>query len=132
MVFDDSCNLYPENSNSALGIPTQKWKKFNGLEPSSLSLPSGNLNDVIDIRSYITALDGTSNSYTVPANGWISIAVVGTAIAIVSSSWSDSRYRTGSGNVRMLYPVLKNETLNISVTATTLAYARFIPCQGNV
>ncbi|MEE3450992.1 MAG: hypothetical protein VZR27_09950 [Acutalibacteraceae bacterium] len=106
--------------------------KINTLEPSSLSLPSGNVSDVIDISSYITALDGTSNSYTVPANGWISIAVVGTAIAIVSSSWSDSRYRTGSGNVRMLYPVLKNETLGILVTGTTLAYARFIPCQGNV
>ena len=108
------------------------FSSINGVEPSSLSLPSGNANGAIDISSYITALDGTSNSYTAPANGWISIAVVGTAIAIVSSSWSDSRYRTGSGNVRMLYPVLKNETLGILVTGTTLAYARFIPCQGNV
>ena len=111
---------------------SKTFSSINGVEPSSLSLPSGNVNDVIDISSYITALDGTSNSYTVPTNGWISIAVVGTAIAIVSSLWSDSRYRTGSGNVRMLYPVLKNETLNILVTGTTLAYARFIPCQGNV
>ena len=77
-------------------------------------------------------MDGTSNSYTVPANGWISIAITGTAIAIVSSSWSDSRLRESSGNVRMLYPVLKNETVSISVIGTTLAYARFIPCQGNV
>ena len=107
-------------------------KKINTLEPSSLSLPSGNANDVIDISSYITALDGTSNSYTVPANGWISIAVVGTAIAIISSSWSDSRLRGSSGDVRMLYPVLKNEILDISVIGNTLAYARFIPCQGNV
>ena len=108
------------------------FSSINGVEPSSLSLPSGNVSDVIDISSYITALDGTSNSYTVPANGWISIAVVGTAIAIVSSSWSDSRLRESSGNVRMLYPVLKNETLDISVMGTTLSYARFIPCQGNV
>ncbi len=131
-AFDDSCNLYPENSNSALGTPTQKWKTLNGVEPSSLSLPSGNASNFIDISSYITALDGTSNSYTVPANGWISIAVIGTAIDIVSSSWSDSRLRASSGNVRMLYPVLKNETLDISVIGTTLTYARFIPCQGNV
>ena len=108
------------------------FSSINGVEPSSLSLPSGNANDVIDISSYITALDGTSNSYTVPANGWISIAIVGTAIAIISSSWSDSRLRASSGNVRMLYPVLKNETLDITVIGTTLAYARFIPCQGNI
>ena len=125
--------IFPTYSNEVdLGASSYKWKSFNGVEPSSLSLPSGNVSDVIDISSYITALDGTSNSYTVPANGWISIAVVGTAIAIVSSSWSDSRLRESSGNVRMLYPVLKNETLDISVIGTTLAYARFIPCQGNV
>ena len=121
----------------SLGSSSNKWKnvqtyKVNALEPSSLSLPSGNANDVIDISSYITALDGTSNSYTVPANGWISIAIVGTAIAIISSSWSDSRLRASSGNVGMLYPVLKNETLDITVIGTTLAYARFIPCQGNI
>ena len=105
---------------------------INGVEPSSLSLPSGNVSDVIDISSYITDLSGNVNNYTAPANGWISIAVVGTAIDIVSSSWSDSRLRASSGDVRMLYPVLKNETLDISVMGTTLSYARFIPCQGNV
>ena len=130
--------IQPTTDNATnLGTNTAKWSnvatsKINSLEPSSLSLPSGNANDVIDISSYITALNGTSISYTVPANGWISIAVIGTAIAIVSSSWSDSRLRESSGNVRMLYPVLKNKTLNISVIGTTLAYARFIPCQGNV
>ena len=121
----------------SLGSSSNKFKdvqtyKINNLEPSSLSLPSGNVSDVIDISSYLVNLDGTANTYTAPANGWISIAVVGTAIAIVSSSWSDSRLRESSGNVRMLYPVLKNETLDISITGTTLAYARFIPCQGNV
>ena len=132
-------NFAPNADNTVTcGRPLAKWSdvqtyKVNNLEPSSLSLPSGNASDVIDISSYITALvDGTFNSYTVPANGWISIAIIGTAIAIVSSSWSDSRLRASSGNVRMLYPVLKNETLDISVIGTTLAYARFIPCQGNV
>ena len=125
------------NGDISLGTANSKWSdvqtyKVNGVEPSSLSLPSGNGNDVIDISSYITALDGTSNSYTVPANGWVSISVVGTAIDIVSTSRSDSRLRASSGNVRMLYPVIKNETLDISVIGTTLAYARFIPCQGNV
>ena len=120
-----------------MGTSDVRWSdvktyKVNALEPSSLSLPSGNASDVIDISSYITDFSGTPNTYTAPANGWISIAIVGTAIAIISSSWSDSRLRASSGNVRMLYPVLKNETLDITVIGTTLAYARFIPCQGNV
>ena len=126
-------DVTPDQDNTYdLGNSSLRWRSINGLNPSSVSLPSGNVTDVIDISSYITALNGTSNSYTVPANGWISIAITGTAISIVSSSWSDSRLRESSGNVRMLYPVLKNETLDISVTGTTLAYARFIPCQGNV
>ena len=129
-LAQDSDVVHKSGNETISGNKT--FSSINGVEPSSLSLPSGNASDVIDIRSYITSLNGTVNSYTVPANGWISIAVVGTAIAIVSSSWSDSRLRESSGNVRMLYPVLKNETLNISVIGTTLAYARFIPCQGNV
>jgi len=133
-INDGTTNACEPLTNNAtdLGTSTNKWKSFNGAEPSSLSLPSGNVSDVIDISSYITALNGTSNSYTVPSNGWISIAITGTAISIVSSSWSDSRLRESSGNVRMLYPVLKNETVDISVIGTALAYARFIPCQGNV
>ena len=130
--------LAPTTDNAVTcGRTLAKWSdvqtyKVNALEPSSLSLPSGNVSDVIDISSYITDLSGNVNNYTAPANGWISIAVIGSFIAIVSSRWSDSRLRESSGNVRMLYPVLKNETVSISIAGTTLAYARFIPCQGNV
>ena len=141
-LYQSSANLaqlrpYSSTLSLQLGASHRSFSdcytsKINNLEPSSLSLPSGNASGFIDISSYISAFDGTSNSYTVPANGWVSIAVVGTAIVIVSSRWSDSRLRASSGNVRMLYPVIKNETLDISVTGTTLAYARFIPCQGNV
>ena len=141
-LYQPSTNLvqlrpYSPTLNAQLGASNRYFSdcytsKINGVEPSSLSLPSGNVSDVIDISSYITDLSGNVNNYTAPANGWISIAITGTAISIVSSSWSDSRLRESSGNVRMLYPVLKNETLDISVTGTTLAYARFIPCQGNV
>jgi len=130
--------LRPTNDNQCwLGQGGRRWyntytSKINGVEPSSLSLPSGNASDAIDISSYITDMSGTVNNYTAPANGWISIAVTGTAISIVSSPWSDNRSRPSDGTVRMLYPVLKGMTASISVVCTTLAYARFIPCQGNV
>ena len=39
------------------------FSSINGVEPSSLSLPSGNASDVIDISSYITDFSGTPNTY---------------------------------------------------------------------
>ena len=47
------------------GTSSAKWSdvqtyQVNSLEPSSLSLPSGNLNDIIDISSYLSVLDGSS------------------------------------------------------------------------
>ena len=138
-LFANGNSFFESDTDNTISLGSSSYKfkdvqtyKVNDVEPSSLSLPSGNASDVIDISSYISDLSGNVNNYTAPANGWISIAITGTAISIVSSSWSDSRLRESSGNVRMLYPVLKNETLDISVTGTTLAYARFIPCQGNV
>ena len=126
-----------DDGKTSLGVSSKKWSdvltyKVNGVEPSSLSLPSGNANDVIDISSYITDMSGNVNNYTAPANGWISIAITGTAISIVSSPWSDNRSIPSDGTVRMLYPILKGMTASISVVCTNLAYARFIPCQGNV
>ena len=124
---------------TSLGTPLYKWKdvqtnKINSLEPSSLSLPSGNASDVIDISSYLVNLDGTDNTYVAPANGWITIkASTATGISCtIPNLWSDSRIRTNTGGLKMLFPILKGQTVYISIYATTLEMARFIPCQGNV
>ena len=107
---------------------------INGVEPSSLSLPSGNASDVIDISSYLVNLGGTDNTYVAPANGWITIkASTATGISCtIPNLWSDSRIRTNTGGLKMLFPILKGQTVYISIYATTLEMARFIPCQGNV
>ena len=127
--------ITPRNTtDSKLGDPVNKWKTFNGLEPSSLSLPSGNANDVIDISSYLVNLDGTDNTYVAPANGWITIkASTATGISCtIPNFWNDSRIRTNTGGLKMLFPILKGQTVYISIYATTVDMARFIPCQGNV
>ena len=110
------------------------FSSINGVEPSSLSLPSDNLNDIIDISSYLVNLDGTINTYTAPANGWISILMNnGSGIqAFINGLWGHQVDRTSAGAVRFLMPILKNLTANIAISGGTIGNARFIPCQGNV
>ena len=127
------------NGRIDLGTNTNRWKSvystsINGLEPSSLSLPSGNANDVIDISSYITDFSGTANTYTAPANGWVAISMnncMGIQ-AYISGFFGDSRTRPTTGTIKFLMPICKNQTINLQIYGGTLENARFIPCQGNV
>ena len=123
-----------EDSQINLGSSSYRWKSFNGLEPSSLSLPSGNASDVIDISSYLVYLDGTANTYTAPANGWISITISSCSgiQAYINGLWGNQIVRPSVGAVRFLMPVVKNLTVNILIFSGTIDNARFIPCQGNV
>lgn len=131
----NACVLEPRNStSSSLGTSLNKWIKFNGLEPSSLSLPSDNLNDVIDISSYLTYLDGHANTYIAPANGWISITMSNSSgvQAYISGLWGHQVVRPSAGTIRFLMPILKDKTTNILIFGGAISNARFIPCQGNV
>lgn len=126
--------LTSPTSKGALGTRSRKWQTINGIEPSSLSLPSGNTSDRIDISSYITAFDGTSNSYTPPANGWISISANNSTEVYVflNNLYGVSESRPTAGAIRVTLPVLKGIVVAIRVTGGTIGFARFIPCQGNV
>lgn len=69
--------IYSNDDNKTLlGVSSKKWRdvltyKVNGVEPSSLSLPSGR-NTRINISSYFTNLgNGDTNYYSVSANGYI-------------------------------------------------------------
>lgn len=116
------------------GGTSNKWKSINGVEPSSLSLPSGNLNDVIDISSYLTYLDGTNNTYVAPANGWISITLNNSSgiQGYINGLWGHQIVRPSAGVIRFFMPIVKNLTVNILIFGGTIDNARFILCQGNV
>ena len=132
---------FAPNADNAVtcGRPLAKWSdvqtyKVNALEPSSLSLPSGNVSDVIDISSYITDFSGTANTYTAPANGWVTISINNcTGIqAYIAGFLGDSRTRQTAGTIKFLMPICKNQTINLQVYGGSIDNARFIPCQGNV
>ena len=141
VFIDGNSVLEPDvDNNVSLGRSTNRWKDcqtnlINGLEPSSLSLPSDNINDIIDISSYLSVLDGSNaNTYVAPANGWISITMSNCSgiQAYITGLWGHQIVRPTAGAVRFLMPILKNLTANIAISGGTIGNARFIPCQGNV
>ena len=116
------------------------FSSINGVEPSSLSLPSGNASDFIDISSYFSNTgSGDRNSYTAPANGWIYLRlgdISGCQADIFDANNNRMWGQSTTGSVEQItIPILKGQTLttqwNTSSTVN-VAIARFIPCQGNV
>jgi len=118
------------------GGTSNKWKTFNGLNPSSLGMPD--LDNGIDISSYITHLDKVVNNYTPPANGWLSIRVKKTSLVHASlmiyqtggllSSCETDEFNISGTNL----PVIANQNVEIYIYADALTSAVFFPCQGNV
>lgn len=126
----------------SLGASDRKWSdvltyKVNGVEPSSLSLPS---QTYVDISSYFTNTGtGEYNTYTAPSNGWIFLRLgdISSCQARVLDSSDNILWGTSSsGSVEMItIPILsgcKLQTQWATGSAVTVATARFIPCQGNV
>lgn len=133
------CILLPyPNDNVALGTSTYKYKdlytsKVNNLEPSSLSLPD--IDNRIDISSYVTNLTNVNNEYTPPVNGWICVRS-GNATKI---SILDAGTNIGNGSISnsatyltVMTPCIANKKVYINVICTSLSFAVFIPCMGNV
>lgn len=119
-----------------LGNSTSKWTTVNGLEPSALGMPD--LDNGIDISSYITHLDKVVNNYTPPANGYILIRVRKTTLDRVSIRVQQNyglvnSSETAEFSVWGIYlPVIANQNVEIYIYADDLASAKFYPCQGNV
>lgn len=107
--------------------------KINGLTPSSMSMP--NFSGRVDITSYVSNLTGVGNEYTPPVNGWIcvrsgnankiSILDSGTNIGNTSIS-NTATYLT------LMTPCVANRKVFINIICTSLDFAYFIPCLGNI
>ena len=130
-----------DDGKTSLGVSSKKWSdvftyNVNAVEPSSLSLPSGNANDVIDISSYITDLSGGINEYIAPVNGWITVTCLGcTGIKFsISNFMANGSYRENPNQISSMIPICKNQKVGIYIygSSPTIQAARFIPCQGNV
>ena len=141
-------NFAPNADNTVTcGRALAKWSdvqtyKVNNLEPSSLSLPSDR-SARIDISSYFTNTGtGDTNTYTVPANGYINLQLTDLIAVHCFSSTSNNLTnfcqtfsRASNGIIYVLFPVRKDDVFKTTwYTSTTVNVigAYFIPCQGNV
>lgn len=143
---DATSSIYSNVDNkTTLGVSSRKWSdvltyKVNGVEPSSLSLPSGTLTDQIDIRSYFSNTgSGDTNSYTALANGWIYLRLgdISSCQATIFDANNNRMWgQSSTGSVEQItIPILKGQTLSTqwnTSSTVTVANARFIPCQGNI
>ena len=124
-----------------LGTSSAKWSTINGLEPSALSMPD--LSNGIDISSYLTA-GNSNNTYTPPANGFVSVSVGiasgGCAVFLSQGDMYNACYSaTGSPNTSgitacCMLPVIGGVQMNIGLKGSNnyINSAKFFPCLGNV
>ena len=122
-----------------LGTSTDKWDTINGINPGVLSMP--NLSAGVDISGYITT-GSTTQTYTPPANGWISLGGASKSQSAIyvwdaSTGWGTSSRAISNDTYNYLsvlsIPVLAGTPITIDLRAvTTLVWAKFYPCQGNV
>ena len=127
-------------ANNSFGSTIRKCY-INELNPGALSLPD--LNNAIDISGYLTA-GNSNNTYTPPANGWISISIGiasgGIAIFIeqgdmkVSSFSNTTKYQETNCSCFAYLPVVEGVVVNIGLKGSNnfINSAKFFPCLGNV
>jgi hypothetical protein len=142
--------LLPVDSGTDLGNSNYKWKNLNGVNPGALSLPKIVAKTSADISSAIVGadgetqyLDGTDNNYTAALDGWISMSISGftqsnelwiTVYDQKNETWGTSAESSTSARntLFIIFPIRANQKMRIRMKCTTVTYARFYPCEGNV
>ena len=139
----------PQGNNiTDLGTSTNKWKSFNGINPGALSLPSNSYVNVDTTNWDLTCQNELMGSFTPTADGWLMLHVnnggtsevnfwiIGEVVRINNKSTLNT---SDNNNFNMItIPVEKDKTYNIYgnaseyVAGRSIAYCRFMPCQGNV
>ena len=129
-------NFYPStNATTNLGTSTNKWKSFNGVEPSDLSLPS-DTSITIDTTNFAW---GRNFTFTPSVNGYLFINI-GNTNGIKSLSLKTGRgeyYFSNQTNIlRFTMPVYKGKLVTIlansSAAETVIPSLSLFPCLGNV
>ena len=147
---DGNSVLYPGDNNQSLGTANNKWKTLNGINPGALSLPKIVAKNTANIASAIVGsdgetqyLDGTDNYYIAALDGWISICIAGftqdnklwiTVYDTWNETWGTSAESSTSdmNALFVIFPIRANQLMRIRMKCTSVIYARFYPCEGNV
>ena len=127
--------LSNNTNNSSLGTSTNKWKSFNGVEPSDLSLPS-DTSITIDTTGFTWSRNFV---FTPSVNGHLFISIAssdGTRLLSLKTGRGEYYFTNQSGILRFTMPVYKNKLVTILVNSTiaetVIPSLSLFPCQGNV
>ena len=127
--------LLSTSSDSTFGSSSRP-SKINDMNPGALSLPD--LDNGIDISSYITIGDTDNNYFTPPANGWIWAKLIGNGLAITQGdfgSYANYVANTGTGEKWVETCLLVTKDIQATIRCrgiTGIVSAKFYPCLGNV
>ena len=135
-------SFFPETSECDLGISTNRWKTFNGVNPGALSLPDYAHPTSLDVsaQGLNWHTDTTPNFYEVPANGYFAVIVqcptVSNGVLDIFVNYTgigSSDHGTYAGNDLFCYvPVIKGQTVRVRARCDNYYSVTFYPCMGNV
>ena len=136
-------SFFPEPGVCDLGISTNKWKTFNGINPGALSLPSTNWISLDTTAFDVTAT--TIGTFIPTIDGWAILSMSQKnkpfGIWILWGSYRVTFQSVHHGDDYMIFaliPVWTNLNLTIYCTADDIDstrkvdWLRVFPCQGNV
>ena len=154
ITLNGIANMYPSlNNTTNLGVNYAKWKSvytntINEINPGALSLPSSSYVNVDTTNWDLTCQNELMGSFTPTADGWLMLHIansgtnevnfwiIGEVVRINNKSTLNT---SDNNNFNMItIPVEKDKTYNIYgnaseyVAGRSIAYCRFMPCQGNV
>ena len=132
--LDGTFNFYSDNPAN-LGTSTNKWKSFNGVEPSGLSLPSDTSIN-IDTTGFAW---GANFTFTPSVNGYLFISIpdsTGTRKLSLKTGRGEYYFSNQTNILRFTMPVYKGKIVTIlassTVAETVIPNLSLFPCQGNV
>lgn len=125
-----------ETKTGKLTVTELNTTKINNLNPGALSLPD--LTAEVDISAYITDITGASNinKFTPTADGWVSIGLSNAEfieLYIPSALMGGTFTKTSTNNYAQAFmPVIANKEVRFALKGSSIGWAKFYPCQGNV
>lgn len=134
--------VIPSVTNTTdLGTSTNKWKTLNGVNPGALSLPDLSKQVTLDVipptgESSVN-WSGGANTFTPPANGWISIRHDNCKFIQVYQNTNNrlgvTSERSSYGKIVISLPVLGGSLYSLFMDAQSgTVHYLFYPCLGNV
>ena len=132
-------DFYTSHFNANLGTSSNKWRTLNGINPGALCLQNFDAGITLDTTDWDKTgkFGADANFWTPTVNGWLTVLVNGTpGSGWVQLSQADSLGQfsicLSTGYAWATIPAVANTSCKICLLCSTVVFAKFYPCLGNV